>query len=45
MDSKIELPHEVTEREAALLLGVLARLKEHGFGRLTAMLRAAFVVL
>jgi len=35
VNSGMELPHGLSEREAMLLLDALARLKERRFGRLT----------
>jgi Uncharacterized small protein (DUF2292) len=38
------LPTGVSDREAALLLGAFARLKKHGFGRLTVIVSDGRVV-
>lgn len=38
-DEKLSLPQGVTEREAAFLLGIFARLKETRFGRVEVTLK------
>jgi hypothetical protein len=44
LNSVLELPHGVGDREAMLLLDALARLKKHRFGRLTVIVSDGRVV-
>ena len=44
LNSPVDLPNGVSDGEATLLLDALARLKKHGFGRLTVMVSDGRVV-